>query len=157
MRAWCCKQCPTSSCKQLSRSVHNVQAPFVLKRFPSQISQSPADLTAFQVTTLLRINIEKNDFPNNCPVARGGIPSSCMSTAISALVLSPVLRNSDLCLVSGPECEGTEMGGTTLHSELFQSSSQNFSQMVWTVLCKMSRSSNRKTFVAKSWRWGDAI
>ena len=29
--------------------------------------------------------------------------------------------------------------------------------MVWTVLCKMSRNSNRKTFVAKSWRWGDTI
>ena len=35
------------SCKQGSRSVRNAQAPFVLKRFPSQ---SPEDLTAFQVT-----------------------------------------------------------------------------------------------------------
>ena len=57
------------------------QAPFVVKRWRSESSSTFGPFSSGNLTALLRINIEKNDFPEGCPVARGSGPRSISLTS----------------------------------------------------------------------------
>ena len=57
------------------------QAPFVVKRWRTESSSTFGPFSSGNLTALLRINIEKNDFPEGCPVARGSGPRSIFLTS----------------------------------------------------------------------------
>lgn len=64
------------------------QAPFVVKRWRSESSSTFGPFSSGNLTALLRINIEKNDFPEGCPVARGSGPR-CLFLTSSFLNAGP--------------------------------------------------------------------